>query len=116
LRLFAFQDGFHVQAASSSYPNAVGARVVAITGTPTDEVFDVALSVTHGDNAMSKWQFAPKLLTVPALPWGLGTVPAGEGARFELEDPEGQHVTLEHYRDGRDAALGAILAHGAAAP
>ena len=116
MRLFAFQDGFHVQAASSSYPNAVGARVVAITGTPTDEVFDVALSVTHGDNAMSKWQFAPKLLTVPALPWGLGTVPAGEGARFELEDPEGQHVTLEHYRDGRDAALGAILAHGTAAP
>ena len=93
-RLYVFEDGLHVQAAASRYPRAVGARVVAVNGTPADEVLDAALSVTHGDNSMSKRQFVSELLTVPELLWGLGIVPAYQDARFELVNSENRRLTI----------------------
>ena len=116
LRLSVYEDGLFVRAAAPAYSTAVGARVVAINGTAAHEALSLALTITHGDNLMSKQQFGAELLTVPALLRGLGIVPASEAARLTLEDENGMRLTISPSPVSFDAAIEWVDARAAASP
>jgi hypothetical protein len=67
LKLYLFEDGLFVRAASSDYRALVGARIEAIGGVPVAEALRRVAGISPGDNAMGPRLFAPIFLAMPDI-------------------------------------------------
>jgi hypothetical protein len=93
--LFAtFRDGILVTAAPADQPQAVGARLVAINGTPIAEIRDRLAPYIAQENDISLLVGIPALLRMAAPLSAERILPAMDRAAFELER-DGAPFTLD---------------------
>jgi hypothetical protein len=105
LRLYAFPTGLHVVAAPRR-PALVGARVVAIDGTPVDAVVKAVTPLVARDNPSSLLDFLPEYVVTEEVLAGLGLTDGG-AATFAFAD--GRTETLEPVAAASFASVGSVL-------
>ena len=124
LRLYLFDDGLFVRAASPQYSGLVGARIEAIGGVPVQEAIDRVSEIISKDNKMATLLIAPVYLDMPDILNALTlsptskaatftvrkdgrtstvTIPAGEIAPPWPDDTDGSFMTPEGWVDARTA-------------
>jgi len=88
LWLGRFPDGLFVRAAAKEYPQAVGARVVAIGGVPVDKVLRLVDALVYCDpgNDGQRWSWQPLLyLTDPLILHGLRVSDSNKMTTYTLQ-------------------------------
>jgi hypothetical protein len=90
VRVYPFQDGYFVMAASKEYGDYVGTRVLRIGGLPVQEAFDRVLEIANGENEFTRLNRAPGLLMRPLVLQALGISDAKDRLRFEVETAHGR--------------------------
>lgn len=85
IRLYLFADGLFIQAADKKYAEFVGARVLKIGNTPTEQAFKEVSRVVAHDNEMTFKQRVPFFLTIPEVLQSLGLISDMENASFVVE-------------------------------
>ena len=93
LRLYHFADGLYVVGARD--PSLVGARLVAIEGTPVDRVLALVGLLTPADNPTNTRGLAPHYLLTAEVLDGLGVVDEVGPATFTLERRDGQRADVD---------------------
>jgi hypothetical protein len=126
LKLYWFDDGIHVRAATTEHAGLVGARVEAIGGVPIDEAIARVATIVSRDNDMGLRFHAPIFLAMPEIQHALGlsetpgasrltlasrgkrrevTLSAGEVPAPWPPDTDISLVTPEGWVDSRQAAV-----------
>ena len=103
LRLYLFDDGLAVRAASREHAAAVGARVVRIGKATAEEAYRAARDLIGRDNEMGAKFFAPHLLVMPEILHALGLVADMEDAAFTLS--KGGRTWVERFSPAGPADL-----------
>jgi tetratricopeptide (TPR) repeat protein len=85
LRLYLFDDGLCVRAASREHAAAAGAHVVRIGKASPEEAYAAVRDLIGRDNEMGAKFFAPHLLVMPEVLHALGLVDDMEDAAFALQ-------------------------------
>jgi hypothetical protein len=93
--LYRYKDGLFVQAADRAYADAVGARVIKIGNSTTEQAWNKVTDLVcrDGDNEMSIKAIAPVLLMTPEVLHALGIVDDPENAPLVV-DQKGQRRTI----------------------
>ncbi len=95
LRLYLFDDGLFVRAASPQYSGLVGARIEAIGGVPVQEAIDRVSEIISKDNKMATLLIAPIYLDMPDILNALTLSPTSKAATFTLrKDGRTSTVTI----------------------
>lgn len=84
LRLWTFPEGVHVVAAPDR-PDVVGARLVAIEGTPVEEVAALVRPLVSRDNESSLALRLPEFMITAEVLHGLGITRDAQSAQFTFE-------------------------------
>jgi tetratricopeptide (TPR) repeat protein len=79
INFYRYADGLFIRATSPQYAGLLGARVIAIGGTPVDEAIARVDDITPGDNAMSRKSFGTETLSLSEVLRALG-IAKGEPA------------------------------------
>jgi C-terminal processing protease CtpA/Prc len=98
LNLHVYSDGLYIRAASPEYESVVGTRVESIGGTPIEEALRRVRTVTPGDNAISRIEYAQELVAVPEILRALGVVrdgAPGDPVSMEVVRGDGSRATVE---------------------
>ena len=77
IRLWLFPDGPHVIEALPPYEGLVGRRLLAIAGTPVDDVMTALDPLVPRDNPTTVRLLLPRFLIVPEVLRGIGMAPDG---------------------------------------
>jgi tetratricopeptide (TPR) repeat protein len=116
--LYYFSDGVYVQGTLSKFAEAVGARVIAIGGTPIEQALELVRPVVPAENEMFFRAYGLQYLQIPEILHAQGITKdlskttltlEKDGKRFEItypygvvyEDPYYDH-SLVWKQDGRD--------------
>ncbi|HET8797132.1 MAG TPA: tetratricopeptide repeat protein [Thermoanaerobaculia bacterium] len=91
LRLYAFDDGLHVIAASEEHASIVGGRVVQVGSAGVDAALAAVSEIVFHDNAMSRLHRAAIALTVPEILLAFGWTDR-EQACFVIEKGGARHT------------------------
>lgn len=89
LQFQLFDDGVFVIAATSTYQNLIGHRVVALDSTPIDEALDLVKSVCFFENESRAKLMAPDRLALPQVTTALGITDAIGNIEITTEDSLG---------------------------
>jgi hypothetical protein len=103
LRLYLYSDGLFVQA--SDDPQAVGARVLAVGGTPIAQAYARVRELISRDNEVWVQHVAPTLLVIPEVLHGLNLVADMQRAPWTIEQPNGARTTIELQPCAADAPV-----------
>lgn len=97
LRLYRFEDGWHVRSVDDRHAWAAGRRVQAIEGVPIEEAFARVSDVISHDNAQTDLAIAPAYLVIPEVLHALGITGRPDRATFRLAEEESgtRDLTLE---------------------
>ena len=104
LALMWFPEGIFVFGAPRAHPWAVGARVVAIGGTPIDDAIAKVTPLVAHDNASHRRALLPRALTQPLVLAGADVAPLADTITYELELPDGSRRPLALAPGGKAAA------------
>jgi hypothetical protein len=125
LRLYLFEDGLFIRAASPQYSSLVGAKVEAVNGVPVQDAIARVSEIISKDNEMATLLIAPVYLDMPDILNALKlsptssaatftvrkdgrtstvTIPAGAIAPSWPDDTDGSFMTPEGWVDARTAA------------
>ncbi len=116
LRLYDFSDGLFVTAASESYANLVGGKVVRIGSQTASEAMTRVLRVTPRDNAMTGRAMAPAYLAIPEVLHALGVTDSVERVKLSIEkDGTVREVHVEPVQFREIPSLEMIRADGGSA-
>ena len=88
-------DGVFVNGAAVQYSQALGARLVAVGGTPMDQVEQALGTIIPHQNAQWLHAFATQYLRLPFVLQGLGILPQGAVSAFTFQDLAGTQFTLQ---------------------
>lgn len=94
LRLYVFDDGIHVIAASAGHESIVGGKVLEIGNAAADVALRAVSKIAFHDNEMSRTHRAAVAMTVPEVLNALGFIDDMDKGRFVVEK-DGQRVTIE---------------------
>lgn len=89
VRLYAFEDGLFVSAATEAYADAVGAKVIRIGDLSADEALARVLEVSPADNDFTRLDRAPFFLTMPNVLQALGITRDSDRVSFEVRTTKG---------------------------
>ena len=92
LRFYLYPDGLFVQSATSDHGGIVGARVVKIGETSSEEAFKAVSEIVSRDNEMTLKDRVPELLRVPEVLHALGLIRNMEKATFTIESKGAQTI------------------------
>lgn len=96
LKLYWFEDGIHVRAATPEHASLVGSAVVAIGGVPIEEVIRRIAEITPRDNDMGLRFHAPILLALPEIQHALGLSGRTDASTITLRSADQETtVTLD---------------------
>ena len=84
LKLYLFEDGLFVRAATPAHAALLGARVEAISGVPVDEAMRRAAELASRDNEMGPRLFVPLYLAMPDILNALDLSPRRDAATLTL--------------------------------
>lgn len=84
LKLYLFDDGLYVRAASPEFKDLVGARVARFDGVPVDEALRRVGEITGADNDWGRRFYASTYLGMPALLNALKLSPRADAAVLTL--------------------------------
>lgn len=84
LKLYLFDDGLYVRAASPKFANLAGAKVLKFDGVPAAEALKRVDPLIGKDNAMASRLFAPVYLNKPDILEALGLSPRRDAAELTL--------------------------------
>jgi hypothetical protein len=90
-----FSDGVFLVRTVSEHRHALGARLLRIHETVTDEVLTRVATALSRDNDEELYTSAPRKLNSPEWLHALGIIPDLNAASFELERPGGERLTLQ---------------------
>lgn len=85
VRLYLFQDGLYVSAASREHADLVGARVVRIGNASWENAYESVKQIIGRDNEMGAKFFSPFLLAMPEVLHASGLIEEMERAEFTVE-------------------------------
>jgi tetratricopeptide (TPR) repeat protein len=85
IKLYFFEDGLFVRAATVENANLVGAKVVKIGNASVEHAYRAVREIIGKDNEMDAKFFAPYLLAMPEVLQALGITDSTEKAQFTLE-------------------------------
>ena len=85
IRLYFFDDGLFVRAASREYADLVGSRVVGIGDSTVEQAYSAVRSIIGRDNEMGARFFAPFLLAMPEVLHALHIIDNMDKTRFTIE-------------------------------
>jgi hypothetical protein len=126
LKLYLFEDGIHVRAATPAYSALVGARIEAIGGVPIDEAIRRVGEISPRDNEITPKLYAPVFLGMPDILHALrlsatrdsavltlrkdgrtwtATVPAGAVEPSWPSDTDISLITPERFVDARTTPM-----------
>ncbi len=88
-------DGVWIEAAAPDISEAVGTRIVSMSGAPVEHVLSALAPYLPGDNAQSQRFYAALMLTSPLLLRELGLSDSIEGVPLVVESLEGDRKTIE---------------------
>jgi hypothetical protein len=91
VRVWVFPDGMYV-VASPQRPDLVGAKLVAIEGTPVDEVARFVRPLVTRDNESSLILRLPELMITGEILHGLGLSDGADEVQLTLERPSGSRI------------------------
>lgn len=86
LRLYRFDDGWHVRSVDDRHAWAAGRRVERIEDVPVEEAFERVSAVIGRDNAQTAAATAPAYLVIPEVLLALGIAPPADRVTFHLAD------------------------------
>lgn len=95
LVLHLVSDGLFVRAIGPGWPEAAGARLIAIGGTPAHEAYDAVRAVVSRDNEQGVRAAAPALLAIPEVLHALGVIADPDRTTVEVETRGGKRVVLD---------------------
>jgi hypothetical protein len=93
IRLWAFPEGLVVVAAPSN-PDLLGARLVAIEGTPVEQLSDRVRPLVSRDNESGLLLRLPEYLITTEVLHGLGVTADSTGASLTLESTDGERLDV----------------------
>ena len=93
LKLYFFNDGMFVRAATIEHKDIVGARVTKIGRFSVETAYNVVCEIIGCDNDMDAKFFAPFLLTMPEVLHALGMIDDMNSAAYTL-DIQGKQVVV----------------------
>jgi hypothetical protein len=88
-----FSDGVYLKAAPVGLRDAVGARLIAVDGTPVDDVLRRIFEIVSGDNDMTRKAWSPGALAMPPILRGLG-IAKGELPEYLLRKSDGTEIRI----------------------
>ena len=94
LFFYSFSDGIFLKTAPESMKDAVGAKLVLVDGVPANGALAQAMSITAGDNDMSKRAWAPLVFSLPNLLQGLGVAKSSK-PEYLLRKRDGSEIRLK---------------------
>ncbi|HKO56607.1 MAG TPA: hypothetical protein VJ276_12070 [Thermoanaerobaculia bacterium] len=89
------RDGLYITRVASGHAEAAGGRVVAIGGRPIAEALDAVRRIIPYENEWWLRYRAPLYLMFTELLAGSGITDRLDGARFEVERPDGTHLDFD---------------------
>jgi hypothetical protein len=95
ISLMWLEDGWYVLGAMPDQADLLGARLIAIDGTPVDAAFEAVRPVVSHDNEMQLYNSAATYLVTPAVLDALGVVDGVGPAVLDFETPFGESITRE---------------------
>ena len=95
LRIYEFADGVFVTDAMPPSEGIVGARIVAIDGTPIDEVLAAVEPLVPRDGPQTVPAHRPILMLQAHVLRGLGIIGADDIVDLEVEEPDGASRSVE---------------------
>jgi hypothetical protein len=84
LKLYLFEDGLYVRAATPAFAGLVGARIEAIGGVPVAEAIRRAATLASADNAIGPRLYIPLYLAMPDILQALDLSPRRDAATLML--------------------------------
>ncbi len=90
IKLYVFNDGVFVRAATREYSKLIGARLVKIGNVSIGDAYESVKQIIGRDNEMDIKFFVPFLLTMPEILNGLGLIDQMENVKFTFENDEEQ--------------------------
>jgi tetratricopeptide (TPR) repeat protein len=94
LGFYWFTDGIFVKAAPPPYREALGARLLAIDGTPVEAAFSKILEITEGDNDMTRRAWGMRALAIPEVLKALEIAYSSGPAEYVLRKTDGAEIRL----------------------
>lgn len=94
VEVYRFSDGLFLRRLAAEHAAAVGARLLAVNGTPADEAYEAVGPFVSRDNEMGVWAGAPPLLGSPEVLHAVGVVSDRERASFLVQLRDGSRATL----------------------
>jgi uncharacterized protein (TIGR03437 family) len=88
-------DGIFVTGASADYSQAIGTRVIAVGGTPIDQVVQMLGTTIPYENTQWLHYRVQQYLRVQQILEGLGIVPVSPASPFTFADMAGNQFTLQ---------------------
>jgi hypothetical protein len=98
-------DALVVVAASPTYEQAVGAKVVQIGGQPVDVVNSAVKPLIAADNEMQILNDTPIYMSMPAILYGLDLIPESDSAIIRFETQDGAQFNLQLHAVSGDPGL-----------
>jgi len=95
LVLHLVSDGLFVRAIGSEQPEAAGARLLAIGGTPAAEAYDAMRAIVSHDNEQGIRATAPALLSIPEVLHARGVIADPDRTAIEVETRTGERSAIE---------------------
>jgi hypothetical protein len=95
LATYVFSDGIYVTAALPPHQDLAGARIVAVSGVPIDEVRERIDPLLPRDNEWTPEMHLPSYLIRPEVLVGLEIAPEVGPTAITVETPDGQARTVE---------------------
>ena len=98
---YGFDGDLRVTAVDAEHAEAAGGRLVAIDGTPTEEVYRRVSEVVHRDNEWTVLSLLPRYLGIPEVLHALGVVDNMARTSYTFETPDGDryNATFEPVAD-----------------
>jgi hypothetical protein len=94
LRLYTFSDGIYVVDAQPLYKEAVGKKLVSISSTDVDSVYQQVSTVAPHDNDTMLKLTSAFYMVVPEVLHAMGIVEDVDQPAFVVEDEKGQSLTI----------------------
>jgi tetratricopeptide (TPR) repeat protein len=94
VKLYFFKDGLFVRSAKKEHVALVGARIVKIGDSNTEQALSKVRELIGRDNEMDVLFFAPHLLVMPEILQALGISSSADNARLTIEK-NGKQQTVE---------------------
>ena len=85
IKLYFFDDGLFIRAATREHADLIGASVVQIGNAPAAQAFDAVKRLIGRDNEMDSKFFAPLLITMPEVLHAVGLITDPNEATFLVE-------------------------------